>query len=301
MTINEQTVLITGSSSGLGNITAKTLLREGATVVATMRDLQTRNADAANDLKAYAEAQPGTLKLVEMNVTDEASVDAAVAQAGRIDVVINNAGVGGSGFTEAFSVEQLRFTFDVNVLGVQRVMRAVLPAMRGRNSGLIINISSAMGRIVIPFSGAYTASKYALEGLSESYRYELVGSGVDVVIVEPGGFWTNYWSRMMQPADADRTTTYGDKADMPSALWSGIPTMLSEAEAANPQGLADVIVALIDTPAGERPLRRVVDPVTGGEGPKTINTTSEAVQRQVLTAFGLEHLLAALPSEEKSA
>lgn len=301
MTNNNHIVLITGSSSGLGNQLTRTLLANGATVIASMRNLTGKNANAASALTDYAANQPGTLQLVELDVTDDESVQTAIenalAQHGHIDIVINNAGIGGGGLTEAFSVEQFRQTFDVNVLGVQRVMRAVLPSMRERGSGLIVNVSSAMGRIVLPFSGAYTASKYAVEGLSETYRYELVNSGVDVVIAEPGGFTTNYWTGMMQPGDGERAASYGDLADVPADFWNGVAGMLQSAEAANPAGFADAIVDLINTPSGERPLRLVIDPVTGGDAPKAINQASQQVQRQVLAAFGLNDFIAALPQD----
>ncbi len=298
--MDTQTILITGSSSGLGHQVARTLLAKGHTVIATMRNLNTKNAEVAASLQNYANQHTGTLHLIEMDVTSQESVNEAVtsalAKTNQVDVVINNAGVGGGGYTEAFSIEQLQFTLDVNVLGIHRVMRAVLPAMRQRKQGLIINVSSAMGRMVVPYAGPYTASKYAVEGLSESYRYELANTGVDVVIVEPGGFMTNYWSSMMMPADEQRTQSYGEAATLPDALWEGIPNMLSGAEAADPSGFADAIVELINLPTAQRPIRLVVDPVTGGDGPKAINEVSEQVQRQVLEAFGLNDLLSAFPT-----
>ena len=295
-----QKILITGTSSGLGNQLARTLLACGHTIIATMRNLEGKNADAATDLSHYAAGQPGKLHLIEMDVSDDLSVENAVQSAltltSSLDIVINNAGIGGGGLSEAFSVEQLRQTLDVNVLGIHRVMRAILPSMRQHQHGLIINISSGMGRMVVPFAGPYTASKFAVEGLSESYRYELVGSGVDVVIVEPGGFMTNYWSSMMMPEDQERAASYGETAQVAESLWKGIPTLLSNTEAADPGRFVDAIVDLIAIPVGQRPMRLVVDPVSGGDGPNTINHVSEQVQRQVLPAFGLTELLSALPA-----
>jgi len=302
MSNNTQTILITGSSSGLGYQMAKSFAEKGHTVIATMRNLNGKNASVRDDLKSYGESQSGTIHTIEMDVTDDNSVQSAIVgileRVEQLDVVINNAGVGGGGFTEAFTTEQFQLTFDVNVLGVQRVLRAVLPSMHQNKSGLIVNISSAMGRIVIPFAGAYTASKYALEGLSETYRYELHGTGVDVVVVEPGGFVTNYWSSMMQGDDTDRNASYGDSANLPDEFWQGVAGMLSGADAADPQNLVDAVYNLITTPANQRPMRLVVDPVTGGDAPKTINATSETVQRNVLTAFGFENLVSAIPESE---
>jgi NAD(P)-dependent dehydrogenase (short-subunit alcohol dehydrogenase family) len=293
--MKDTVVLVTGSSSGLGLQMVKSLLEAGATTIATMRNIDGKNASVADELRRL----PGNLHLIELDVSSDASVEngiqAALDQTGHIDVVINNAGLGSGGYTEAFSVEQMRRMLDVNVLGIHRVMRAVLPSMRERRSGLIINVSSAMGRIVIPFAGLYTASKYAVEGLSESYRYELATTGVDVVIVEPGGFMTPYWSGMMKPDDAARVETYGDAAGIADALWQNVPAMLSGTDAAAPSGFAQAVLDLIQMPAGQRPMRLVVDPVTGGGGPKAINATSEQVQRQVLESFGLTDLLSALP------
>ncbi len=188
----KQTVLITGTSSGFGFLTAKALLDQGLTVMAAMREPGKSNAHAALALQEHGTRTCGTLHLLSMDVADDNSVTTAVTTglgvAGRIDVLVNNAGVGLGGFCEAVTTDQLRRLFEVNLFGVHRVTRAVLPAMRAVGKGLIINISSIMGRMVIPFAAVYTASKFALEGLSESWRYELGTFGIEVVIVEPGGF-----------------------------------------------------------------------------------------------------------------
>ncbi len=284
--MSQAVVFVTGSSSGFGFLIAKSLIEQGYTVIATMRDLAGKNADQAKALKAAAK---GTLHLLELDVTSDESVKKAVEQAlkltGKIDVLVNNAGIGGGGYTEAFSTEQFQQIFDVNVFGIQRVMRALLPAMRKQHSGLIINISSTQGRVVIPFAGAYTASKYALEGLTETYRYELSQAGVDVVSVEPGGFMTGYWSKLIPPADSARATDYPDMT--PDGFWKGVVGMLQGENAPNPQAVADAVIRLIETPAGQRPLRTVVDPLTGGQAHATINQTTDQVQQQLLTAFGM--------------
>ena len=122
--------------------------------------------------------------VLELDVTSDDSVKIAVAKAielgGPLDVVVNNAGIGCGGLAEAFTAEQWQQVFDINVFGVQRVSRAVLPSMRERGTGLLINVSSIMGRVVLPFAAPYTATKFALEGMTEAYRYELSGTGVDV-------------------------------------------------------------------------------------------------------------------------
>lgn len=290
-----QTILITGTSTGFGHLSAQTLLQEGYTVFATMRDLGGKNAPRAEALNTFARDQKGRLHLLDLDVTDPASVNTAVNRAlefeGRIDVVVNNAGYGAGGFGEAVTIDQFQHQFDVNVFGIQRVNRAVLPSMRKNGTGLLIHISSIMGRIVIPFAAAYTASKFALEGLCESYRYELAGTGVDVAIVEPGGFGTDFLANMVTPDDAERIAGYGPVGALAEKMWSGLSTSLSGNDAPDPQEVADAVLGLIRTPAGRRPLRTVVDPLTGGGAAKTVNQTADQVQTQLLQAFGLEELL----------
>ena len=292
---NKLSVLITGSSSGFGLLIARTLVDRGYKVIATMRGLEGKNAATAAELSAYAEGKPGTLHLLELDVTSDASVDDAFRKAleleSHIDVVVNNAGYGVGGLCEGVTTEQFQRQFDVNVFGVQRVSRAVLPSMRKRGTGLLINISSVMGRIVLPFAAPYTATKYALEGLSESYRYELAGTGVDVVIVEPGGFGTGFMSNMDNAADAARVESYGVLAELPGKMWGGVGEMLHGEGAPNPQAVADAVLDLIEKPAGERPLRTVVDPMMGGEAPALVNRTTDEIQQQMFTSMDMADLL----------
>lgn len=289
------TVLITGTSSGFGKLTAQTLLDEAYTVFATMRDVEGRNADAAQALRDYAKGLDGTVHVLELDVTDDDSVQDAVSRAldlagGRLEVVINNAGIGVGGFSETFTTDQWAKILDINVLGVHRVNRAVLPSMREAGRGLLVHVSSVMGRVVIPFAAPYTASKFALEGMVESLRYELASTGVDAVIVEPGGFGTGFGERMLSPADEERVESYGELAEMPEQLWSGMMERLDSDHAPDPQEVADAIVRLIETPVGDRPLRTVVDPMTGGDAPRTINQTTDGIQRRLLESFGMGEL-----------
>ena len=287
-------VLVTGTSSGFGLLISRTLLASGHTVFATMRDPEGRNAEVAEGLSTFAEGDSGTVHVLDLDVTNDASVDGAVAQAleigGRLDVVVNNAGVAVGGLAEAFTTEQFAKLLDLNVLGVHRVNRAVLPSMRQAGAGLLLHISSVMGRIVIPFAAPYTATKWALEGLAESLRYELAGTGVDVAIVQPGGFATGMSSRMAGPADEDRVASYGDLAKVPDQMWGSMMETIHGENAPDPQDVADVVLELIETPAGERPLRTVVDPLMGGEGPRALNDALDGVQSELLAAMGISHL-----------
>jgi NAD(P)-dependent dehydrogenase (short-subunit alcohol dehydrogenase family) len=288
-------VLITGTSAGFGDLISRTLVDKGYTVFATMRAPRGRNAERAASLGAHAEGKPGKLHVLELDVTSDDSVKKAVAKAielgGPLDVVVNNAGIGCGGLAEAFTAEQWQQVFDINVFGVQRVSRAVLPSMRERGTGFLINVSSIMGRVVIPFAAPYTATKFALEGMTEAYRYELSGTGVDVSIVEPGGFMTEFASRMMAPKDTARVDAYGPIKDLPDQMWGGFMEQLQADGAPDPQEIADAVLTLIETPAGERPLRVVVDPLMGGEGANSLNNATSQIQAQLLEGFGMRDLL----------
>jgi NAD(P)-dependent dehydrogenase (short-subunit alcohol dehydrogenase family) len=289
-------ILITGCSTGFGVLMTHTLLSAGHMVLATMRDLSGKNAANAEELLKAAHGSAGKLHLLELDVLSDESVNAAVAKAqdisGGLDVVINNAGYGVGGFLEGFSSGQLKDILDTNVVGVHRVVRAVLPHMREKGSGLILNISSAMGRIVIPFAAPYTASKFALEGLTESLRYEVSGTGVDVVIVQPGGFGTDFMQNMGAPEDGERIQSYGELQNAPDQLWGGFSSQLSGDEAPNPQDVADAVLELISMPADSQPVRTVVDPMTGEGWAEAINKSAGEMQDSMLTAFGMGDLLA---------
>src|SRR5712671_5033219 len=202
---SKQVVLITGSSTGFGRLFADTLARKGHTVFATMRDPAGRNAKNASEIRALAEKDSLPIHVLELDVTDDASVgravDAAVAKGGRIDVAINNAGYYLSGLEEAVTTAQAQRLMDTNFFGPVRVNRAVLPHMRRQRSGVLMHISSGAGRIIAPSMGFYCASKFVLEALAEAYRYELAAQGIESVIVEPGPYETPVVSNMVRAAD----------------------------------------------------------------------------------------------------
>jgi NAD(P)-dependent dehydrogenase (short-subunit alcohol dehydrogenase family) len=287
MSSTSAVVLITGASSGFGRLIAETLARKHYQVFATMRGIEGRNASAARELRALAERESLHLGVVELDVTDDGSVERAVAaaieRAGCVDVLINNAAYGVLGLTESFTVEQAQRIFDTNFLGIARMNRAVLPHMRRKGSGLLIYVSSGAGRIVLPCMGLYTASKFALEAFAETYRYELASQGIDSVIVQPGAYPTGILGRLEAGADGSRMATYGAVNEIPQAI-----SALIGASKSNPQEIADVILQIIETPAGQRQFRYRL--ATGAGGVHSINAYCEQIQQQILEAFGVSEV-----------
>lgn len=286
-----KTVVITGCSTGFGHDAALRFARRGDRVYATMRGLSGKNAARAAELEKLAKAEGLDLRVVELDVVDTASVNEAAAtivrEAGAPDVVINNAGVMYVGITEAFDDRELAAQLDVNVVGVHRVTRAFLPAMRAARKGLFINISSVAGRMAIPTFGVYHASKWAIEGYSAGLRAELASSGVDVTLVEPGPFKTELFGQSPAPKDAD-----GRGASYPPAFVEAMAGMgqafegiFADASApTDPALVVDLFVKLVDTEPGARPLRTAV----GLDfGVNEFNKASEAFDAGVLAAMGL--------------
>jgi NAD(P)-dependent dehydrogenase (short-subunit alcohol dehydrogenase family) len=279
----ERVVLITGCSTGFGRVTAETLAREKYQVYAAMRNVGGRNAENVRELQAFAERESLRLHPVELDVNDDASVDRAVDKviqdAGRIDVLVNNAGLSIRGLTEAVTIEQMRRVFETNVVAVQRMNRAVLPHMRSRGTGLLIHISSQAGRVVIPGFGIYGASKFALEALVESYHYELAGEGIDCISVQPGAYATAISQNADKAADEVRALDYGPGGEIPKTLMANL------GKRGDPQEIADVLLRLIEMPAGRRPLRTEVG-VTG-DFVARINNFTDTIQEGILNVLGL--------------
>jgi NAD(P)-dependent dehydrogenase (short-subunit alcohol dehydrogenase family) len=281
--MNQRTALVTGANSGFGRLTAEAFAADGWRVYATMRNTTTKNAQAAADLRKAG------ISVVELDVNDDASVDAAaklvLGEAGALDVLVNNAGTGFFGFTEAFTPAAVEAQFATNVVGPLRVNRAFLPSMRDRKSGLVVFVSSVVGRIIVPFTGVYTASKWALEALAETFSYELAPFGVDVAIVEPGAYPTDIFSKVSGPDDAARVAAYSGLATLEQQLSEGLS---ASATGRDPQEVADAILRLANAPAGERPLRT---PVPSFPAVDAINGATAPIQREVMKSFGLESLL----------
>jgi NAD(P)-dependent dehydrogenase (short-subunit alcohol dehydrogenase family) len=280
-----KTILITGCSSGFGRDTAETLHRAGHTVYASMRGVQGKNREAAEALRELG------IKTVELDVTDESSVQAGVnevlSDAGKIDVLVNNAGIASTGVTEAFTAEQAKAIFDTNVIGLLRVTRAVLPSMRQQHDGLIINIGSILGRVTFPFVGIYGASKFAVEALTDSLRYELSQLGVEVVAVQPSGYPTNFFTNLQTPAGIEVTDSYGEVGHIPDAMVTSLTATFDGKDAPNPHDVAEAIVTLVSQAKGSRPVRTVVGAPFGSD---QANENVAPLQAKVIEALGLSHL-----------
>jgi NAD(P)-dependent dehydrogenase (short-subunit alcohol dehydrogenase family) len=273
------TVLVTGCSSGFGELSVKTLASSGHRVYATMRGVNGRNVEAAARLRNWAREQATELEVVELDVTDDASVERAVAHilgdAGNLDAVVNNAGASAAGPLEAFSVDQMAALLDLNVLGPMRVNKAVLPAMRAQRSGLIVWITSTLGRVLPGLGGLYPATKWAAEGFAESLHYQVVPFGIEVVILEPGSFPTPATSKSMPAADQSIVADYA--AVTPRTNRAAPAPGYTPPD---PQEIADAVLRLVEAGPGERPLRLVVGPVFT-EGVADYNRTYEDVRTRL--------------------
>jgi NAD(P)-dependent dehydrogenase (short-subunit alcohol dehydrogenase family) len=280
----KKVILVSGSSTGFGRLFAETLSRKGHTVFATMRDVQNRNSTNASELRDLAKRESLPLHVLEMDVTDDLSVEQAVRttveHTGRLDVAINNAGYGLIGLAEAATIEQAQRIMDTNFFGCVRVNRAVLPYMRRQRSGLLLHISSGAGRVVIPSFAFYCASKFAMEALAEAYHYELAQQGIESSIVEPGAYKTPVFGNIVMAADTSRTDSYGAANSIPGKI-----NQLLTSSAADPQEVADAVLRIVETSAGQRKLRYRVSPADFGVD--DINEVSTRAQTRMLEAFGL--------------
>jgi NAD(P)-dependent dehydrogenase (short-subunit alcohol dehydrogenase family) len=285
-------VLITGSSTGFGRQAAEKLARKGHTVYASMRGVAGNNAQAAKELTALAEAEGLDLVPLELDVTDEAgvarAVDQVVEREGRVDAVVNNAGVAVMGLAEGFTTGDVERLFDVNVLGPHRINRAVLPHMREAGSGRLIHVSSVAGRLVIPGMGPYSASKFALEAMAEALRLELAPLGIEATVIEPGAYPTPILGKIAGGTDAGRDAGYGPLADLAGQLKAGLGEAMAGPDAQDPDEVVDVIVAQVEAAPGTLPFRT---PVGADAAPLAgLNGAAAASQDGLLRAFGFAEI-----------
>src|SRR2546426_2430937 len=293
----EQTILVTGSTSGFGRLTVETLARQGYRVFAGMRAAAGKNAPAAEELRALAQREQLALHLVEIDVTDDASVEQAIkaiiGATDGLDVVVNNAGVSYSGPLEAFTLEQVQQQFATNV---SRVNRAVLPQMRKQGSGLLLQIGSIAGRLAFPFLGLYGATKFALEGLTESYRYELAPLGIDAAMIEPGTYPTTISANRQTAADGERFALYQTALE---AFGTAFYAENRSATPPDPQEVADAVAHVIAQPARERPLRIVVATVVQRQAPQALNDAATQAMQSFLEALHIPAAALALQGEQE--
>ncbi|MDJ0749709.1 MAG: SDR family oxidoreductase [Woeseiaceae bacterium] len=280
-------ILITGCSSGFGLDAAKTLAKKGHHIYATMRDVDGRNAPKAQGLLDFAASENVSISIHEMDVTSDASVRDAVSEMDQVDVLINNAGYGYGGPVETFAGEEILAQLDLNVVGAARTANAVLPGMRARGDGLIIQVSSTAGRAAFPGFGVYHASKWGLEGMSEAMRYELAPLGIDVVIVEPGPFATNFFDNMKQGSQQGVMGAYGHVGEFFSGFQSNVEELFDSDEApTDPHVVVEIFERLIDTPRGQRPIRTIAGLDFGFQA---LNDASEPIRKAGLESMGISN------------
>jgi NAD(P)-dependent dehydrogenase (short-subunit alcohol dehydrogenase family) len=289
-------VVITGASSGFGALAARALAKAGHTVYASMRDTARRNAAQVDEAKRFSSENNVDLRTVELDVLSQDSVNAAmqkiVADNGRLDVVIHNAGHMVFGPAEAFTPEQFAGLYDINVLSTQRVNRAALPQLRKQRQGLVIWVlSSSSAGGTPPYLAPYFAAKAGMDAMAVIYARELTRWGIETSIVVPGAFTggTNHFAHSGRPADKERVAEYeagpykGFAEDVMTGFASIVPP---DADAS---AVGDAIVKLLDTPFGKRPFRVHIDPTE--DGAEVVNMVCDRVRAELLRRIGLADVL----------
>ena len=290
-----QNILVTGASSGFGALTVRALADRGHTVYAGIRDLDGRNAPTGADAATYAAVHNVDLRTVELDVTDQTAVDAAVArihdERGGLDVIVHNAGHAAAGPAEAFTPEEFAAFFDINVLSTQRVNRAVLPAMRAQGHGLLVWVGSSSTRGgTRPFVSPYFAAKAAEDSLAVSYAAELALFNIETTIIVPGYFptGTQHIAHSGRPLDealaAQYEQVYASTMARTQELRSAsMPEHIDAADVS--RAIADVV----DTPHGRRPFRVHIDPLD--DGAEVVNGVGDRIRSDFFHRFGLGCLL----------
>jgi len=292
----KQVIVITGASSGFGRLSANALANAGHTVYASMRDTAGRNAVQVADVEKYAREYSVDLRAIELDVGSQGSVDAAIAriiaEQGRIDVVMHNAGHMVFGPAEAFTPEQLAELYDVNVLSTQRVNRAALPQLRKQGRGLLLWVSSSSSAGgTPPYLAPYFAAKAGMDAMAVVYARELSRWGIETSIIVPGAFTggTNHFAHAGSPADKARVSEYeaGPYAGFGDEIQKAFAAIVPpEADASS---VADAIVRIVDTPFGKRPFRVHVDP--SQDGADVAFAVIDRVRNEMLHRVGFSDLL----------
>ena len=291
----KKVILVTGAGTGFGRLVAELLARTGHSVYASMRDVAGRNAQNAEAITSLAATEKLDLHPIELDVGSQDSAHAAVGQIisaqGRLDVVINNAGMLVIGVTEAFTPEQALEVFNTNTVSWLRVNRAALPQMRRQGDGLIVYVGSVTSCILSPFQGPYCASKAAGDVLAETMHYENTRYGIDSVIVQPGAYTegTNHFGGARHAQDEAVTAQYDRIADLPPKLASRLSSLAQPGSRTDAGEVAEKIRDVIAQPRGSRPFRIVVDPQH--HGAQEVNETRGAMQKDFMARFGIEDLM----------
>lgn len=275
-------ILITGCSSGFGRLGAEHYARLGAKVFATMRNLP---RPEAAELEALAKSDTLDITVLEIDITKDDQVEAGVAAAvkasgGKLDVLINNAGMSIAGPIEAQDMAATQLIFDTNVYGAQRMARAALPSMRANKSGYIFNVTSQLGRVIIPGFGQYSPTKFALEAMSEQMAYEVAAHGIDVTIIQPGGYPTKIWYNQNAPSAALKARLPEDIINAYPQMTAGMGKREAGGGTSDPMDIPRAIAAAIAKPQGTRPLRIALHPVARPQ--EAINKVSAQTQLAVL-------------------
>jgi len=281
-----QIIFITGTSTGFGKLTAQTLAKAGYTVIAGMRGVNGKNAAVAAEMSKIP-----NITVVEIDITDDNSVknafDHVVKTFGRIDVLVNNAAVSGFGLLEAYSLNQVRRMFEVNVYGTLRTYQAVLPVMRKQESGLIINLTSGASGHTLPFMVPYLASKFVVESITEGAQAELAGFGIENVSIQPGVYPTEMNNGSKEGVNADLpdiTAAYGPAVqEQFNALGTALFGKMAKFDM-NPQTIADGILELVQMKAGTRPLRFPLDAIAQGTDKEFIKARAD-IKAKWLAAY----------------
>ncbi|QWU15265.1 NADP-dependent 3-hydroxy acid dehydrogenase YdfG [Paenibacillus sophorae] len=288
------TILVTGASSGIGNLSAKALAKQGHTVYASMRKINSRNKDKAEDIIQFATANNARIIPVEMDILSQESVNTAVQtiieQQGKIDVVVHNAGHLVVGVAEAFSTEEMAAVYDTNVLGTQRVNRAVLPYMRKAKDGLLVWVSSTTVKGAFPpFMGPYVAAKAAMDNLALTMSYEIAPLGIETAFIIPGAFTqgTAHFPNAGTPSDKETVNAYAEVSELSKELDARLSGLIPAD--AHPQAVAEAIVNVVGTPKGQRPFRTVIDFI--GDGAEEVTDLSEKLRIEFMKRIGLDAML----------
>lgn len=281
-----KTIFITGTSTGFGKLTTITLANAGHTVIAGMRNVDGKNAAAAEELSNLP-----NVEVVEIDVTNDESVKSAFekvfAKYSHIDVLINNAAVSGFGLLEGYSIDQIKKMFEVNFYGVLRTYDAVLPSMRQAKNGLIINITTGASGHTLPFMIPYMASKFVVESITEGMQDELADYGIENVSIQPGVYPTEMTNGTKAGLNADKEeiiTQYGDAAtEKFNALGTSLFGKMAEFDM-NPQTIADGILQLVEMKKGTHPLRFPLDAIAQGTDKEFIKARAD-IKAKWLAAY----------------